>query len=257
MHLGPTHEKERRLLMAHLLNITYEQVFLANPNAEDIPGFNELWQKRLEGAPLARLTGKQIFRDLVFDLSPDVLEPRSDSELILETLQQGDLPPAPHILDLGVGSGCLLISALIEWPLASGVGVDISLEALTIARQNGQKHGVNSRATWLQSNWLNDVPAQQFDVIISNPPYIGTHEPLDDDVKLYDPHLALYAGIDGLDCYRAILANLKPYCHDQTKCLFEIGYQQREAMIQLLEAWHIHDIHLDDSGHPRVIVFGL
>lgn len=250
--------REKRLLMAHLLKCSYEDVFLKNPHPDTIPGFNEQWEKLRQGMPLARLRGFQTFRGLTFHISPHVLEPRTDSEVMLEALHSLS-PSSPFTcLDLGVGSGCLLITTLKEFPQATGMGVDISPQALAIAKQNSIKTGVDERATWIESNWLSNIPIQTFDIILSNPPYIGLGEPLDDNVTLYDPHLALYAGQDGLICYRAILENLAHYCHLNTVCLFEIGYQQRDAITELLKPhWHIHTIHNDENGHSRVVQFGL
>lgn len=250
-------KREQRLLMAYLLGWTYEEVFLKNPKPESVDGFDELWQQRLSGAPLARLIGSQTFRNLKFHISPHVLEPRPDSELILDVLHQHiGKDSTPRCLDLGTGSGCLIVSILKEWPLATGVGIDISPEALGVASQNAELHHVQDRVAWIQSNWLESLPPQKFDVIVANPPYIGVDEPLDSNVVLYDPHLALYGGKDGLDCYRAILSDLHPYCHDQTLCLFEIGYQQHASITYLLKDWSLHNIYHDDAGHSRVVRFG-
>lgn len=248
-------ERDKRFIMAHLLGCTYEDVFLNNPPPESIHGFQALWEQRLAGVPLARLIGKQIFRGLTFHLSPYVLEPRVETEMLVEYLHTISLPAAPKFLDLGTGSGCLMVSALHEFPKATGVGVDVSIDALKVAKRNGAEHCVNNRVTWLQSDWLDSVPHQTFDVMMSNPPYIGLSEPLADDVLRQDPHLALFAGEDGLDCYQAILKNLHFYCHPQTVCMFEIGYRQENALRDWLVDWHVMDVLKDENHHPRVVVF--
>lgn len=248
-------QRDKRLILSHLLGCTYEDVFLNNPNPESVEGFQALWGQRLAGTPVARLIGKQVFRGLTFNITSHVLEPRIETEMIVEYIHTLSLPAAPSFLDLGTGSGCLMVSALHEFTHATGVAVDVSPEALAIAKHNGCQNNVNERAVWLQSNWMQNVPDQTFDVIMSNPPYIGLDEPLADDVLLQDPHLALFAGRDGLNAYRTIFKNLRPYCHSQTVCLFEIGYRQEAAIRELLSNWHVMDVIKDENNHPRVVVF--
>lgn len=248
-------QKDKRTLLAHLLGWSYEKVFLENPDTNLAPEFEELWGRYKQGEPLARLLQQQTFRGRTFHITPDVLEPRIETEMILDIISAHNIPQKARFLDLGTGSGCILISALMEHTEATGVGVDVSSSALDVARQNARTHKVDARCTWLNSNWLNNVPLEPFDVIASNPPYIGTDESLPRNVTQYDPALALYGGKSGFECYEAILQNLKPYCHKETLCLFEIGYQQKEAIEELLASWSFVQTYYDLQNHPRIILF--
>jgi release factor glutamine methyltransferase len=172
-------------------------------------GFFDLIARRQKGEPVAYITGVQEFWSLEFQVTPDVLIPRGDSECLIEAvLSRRSKDSAWSILDLGVGSGCLLCALLHEMPNSTGVGVDKSEKALRMARANAASLGFDYRTAYIVSDWAGAVEGP-FDIIIVNPPYIpaGRRESLPVDVSGYEPADALFAGSDGFDDYRAILAD--------------------------------------------------
>jgi release factor glutamine methyltransferase len=172
-------------------------------------GFFDLIARRQKGEPVAYITGVQEFWSLEFQVTPDVLIPRGDSECLIEAvLSRRSKDSAWSILDLGVGSGCLLCALLHEMPNSTGVGVDKSEKALRMARANAASLGFDCRTAYIVSDWAGAVEGP-FDIIIMNPPYIpaGRRESLPVDVSGYEPADALFAGSDGFDDYRAILAD--------------------------------------------------
>jgi release factor glutamine methyltransferase len=162
--------------------------------------------RRMAGEPVARIIGHREFWGLRFELGPDTLVPRPDTETLVEAVVEVCGRAGPRrVLDLGTGTGCLLIAVLSEFPGASGVGVDLSEGALAVARGNAGRLGVGGRAEFVRSDWGAAVEGC-FDLVLSNPPYIE-HEDiagLDAEVRLHDPALALDGGADGLDAYRAV-----------------------------------------------------
>lgn len=205
--------REARLLIGRIGNIPAER-FLAYPEAvvsEDIcSAVLSGLQLRLAGMPIGRIVGEQEFYGRHFKLGPEVLEPRADSEVLidaaLEILGLEGLLSAPiRIIDVGTGSGCLLITLLAELPAATGLGVDISEQALVVARENAARNGVGRRAEFSLSDALANVEGT-FDLLISNPPYICTADipNLGIEVRSHDPQRALDGGVDGLDIYRRI-----------------------------------------------------
>ncbi|MEL7543499.1 MAG: peptide chain release factor N(5)-glutamine methyltransferase [Pseudomonadota bacterium] len=176
-----------------------------------VAGFLTMIEKRVAGMPVSRIIGRRAFWDHEFTIDTATLDPRADTETLvahaLAILTQPSAPPTPRILDLGTGTGCILISLLAELPGATGTGTDISPKALAVARTNAAAAGVASQAAFHQSDWFTNVTGS-FDMIVSNPPYI----PHDDiatlmpEVRLHDPRVALDGGADGLDAYRSIIA---------------------------------------------------
>lgn len=214
---------------------------------------NSFISRRLAGEPAAKIIGKKGFWKDDFTVSKDVLDPRPDSETLIEAVL-GKFPDrsAPlHILDLGTGSGCLLLSLLGEYKNAIGIGIDISQKALAIAEQNKG----NKKAEFIRRDMRQDLTnLGQFDIMISNPPYIPTAEiqTLERDVKDYDPLLALDGGTDGLDFYRALAKqHLAPYL------FIEIGKDQGTQIIPLFEQqdWHFAQSWKDLGGIIRILEF--
>jgi len=162
------------------------------------------------------------------------------------------------ILDLGIGSGCILLSLLHELPNATGLGVDINEGALSIARHNATLNGVNSRVRFLESNWAESV-CGSFNIIVSNPPYIplGDRENLAKEVRGFDPHQALFAGDDGLSCYRVLAQQVKPLLAPHGVALFEIGANQRKDVENLFHSAGFQTLFvlLDLAGIERVVGF--
>ncbi len=215
--------------------------------------------RRLRGEPVSRIFGRRGFWGLEFIVTPDVLDPRADSEtLIAAALRAFKGRPPSRILDLGTGSGCLIVTLLHEWPQTLGVAIDISPEALAVAARNAQENNVAERLVLKEGNWLMPFKeGQKFDLIISNPPYIPRADisNLDRDVRDYDPILALEGGIDGLESYQTIFLNLHKHIENDGIALFETGMGQAEEIVRLAAKHGLaaKRIHADLAGIPRVV----
>jgi release factor glutamine methyltransferase len=217
--------------------------------------------RRLAGEPVWRILGEREFWGLPFRLSPATLEPRPDSETLVEAALAA-LPErrddALSILDLGTGSGCLLIALLSEFRAARGVGVDLSEEACATARGNAVLNGVADRAAIRQGEWTRGL-SQRFDLIVSNPPYIPTAEiaTLSPAVREHDPLLALDGGDDGLACYRALAASLPDSLAPGGLAVLEIGAGQGPDVTALMDAAGLRfaGSRRDLGGHQRALLF--
>ena len=249
------------LLLEYQLHLTRAQ-FYARPermvSGQDREAFLKLVRERAKRRPLAQVTGTGWFMGHDFVVSGDVLTPRQDTEtLVLAALEY--LPPEGDILDLCTGSGCILISVLLEKDRACGMGTDLSLEALRIARENARRHHLEDRIRWLHGD-LFSAPLPEgnsFDVIVSNPPYIPAGE-IDDlmpEVSVYEPRMALDGGRDGLDFYRRIALQAGAFIRPGGRLLCEIGYDQGQEVSSLFARAGWQDIHVlkDLAGHDRVV----
>ncbi|MCD8241274.1 MAG: peptide chain release factor N(5)-glutamine methyltransferase [Lachnospiraceae bacterium] len=243
------------LLLEFALSITRKDYLLekGRPSTrEEQTRYEALIEKRSLRVPLQHLTGCQEFMGLSFDVSPDVLVPRQDTEILVEECLRS-VRPSMRVLDLCTGSGCILLSILKLAEGVKGVGTDLSERALDLARKNGKRLGME--AAWLQSDLFERVEGR-FDRIVSNPPYIpteviGTLEP---EVREHEPYEALDGGADGLDFYRKITEQ-SPHCLRESGMLFmEIGYDQADAVRALMEKYFM-DIRVvkDLAGLDRVI----
>ncbi len=221
--------------------------------------FDAMMLRRLGGEPVGRIMGQRDFWGMSFMLSPGTLEPRPDSETIVEealALAQRQPRPVRDILDLGTGTGCLLIALLSELPLARGVGVDLSADAAKTARRNAARNDVAERCEIVQGSWGKGLE-QRFDLIVSNPPYIATAEisSLQHEVREHDPALALDGGPDGLEPYRLIIPDLTRLLEPGGVAVLEIGAGQ-EAAIRVLAGQHGFggiSTRRDLGGHVRAI----
>ncbi len=210
--------------------------------------------QRMERIPVQYILGTQEFMGLEFSVTPAVLIPRQDTEVLVETAiakcKEGD-----RILDMCTGSGCILVSLLKFVPGSSGVGVDLSADALEIAKENAVKHGVD--AQFVQSNLFENVTGM-YDVILSNPPYIATKEikTLMPEVRDHEPMMALDGTEDGLFFYREIVREAKKYLKKEGWLLFEIGYDQGSAVREMMEqsGYEQVSVILDLPGLDRVVV---
>ena len=202
---------------------------------EDLCRYRECIEKRAVHIPLQHITGEQEFMGLSFRVNDQVLIPRQDTETLVEEALKYAMP-GMRVLDLCTGSGCILISLLHFCPGLTGVGSDISAEALKMARTNGQRLHVEERAQWLCGDLFEKVTGA-FDLIISNPPYIRSAEieELQEEVRLYDPRIALDGAEDGLLFYRRIIEESKRYLKNGGRLLFEIGCDQGRDVAELLE----------------------
>lgn len=219
-------------------------------------------QRRLAGEPVARILGEWEFWGLTFALSPETLVPRPDTETLVETVlaRWPDRARPLRLLDLGTGSGCILIALLTEYRHAFGIGIDRSHPALLTASSNARVNGVADRSLFAASSWC-DALAGPFDVIVSNPPYIARHviAGLSTEVRCHDPQLALDGGGDGLDAYRSILdavaqAGLGLLAPDGTLHL-EIGFDQAAAVSELARRAGFDEVAVepDLAGHDRTV----
>lgn len=253
--------KDVRLIIQKILNISDEEWLLNKDKAlSDIENkmIERVMQRRLNGEPVARIFQEWEFWGLEFHLSKDTLVPRPDTETIIDfVLKTQNMPPA-SILDLGTGSGCILISLLKEYEDAFGVGIDISAGALKTARRNAVRHDVFKRSEFIKADWTMPIEGT-FDVIVSNPPYIETSviESLQPEVREHDPYIALDGGEDGLDSIKIILEKIKSHTSDNTSIFFEIGYNQTDSVMKLIDKYGFYtkDVYKDLSGHDRVIEF--
>jgi len=219
--------------------------------------FAEMLDRRAGLEPVSRILGRREFFGRPFAVGPSVLDPRADSETLIEASLALDGRPE-RILDLGTGSGCLLLTLLAEIPGATGVGVDLAESTLDVARLNAGILGLATRVAFIQSNWFDFVEGR-FDLIVSNPPYIPTREIalLMPDVRDHDPHVALDGGVDGLDDYRAILAEASGFLAPDGRLLVEIGDGQGDDVETLARACGFipESRRKDLGGRERVLVF--
>lgn len=209
---------------------------------------------RLEaGEPLAYLLGEEVFWRYTFKVTPDVLIPRPDTERLVECAL-ANLPPSGRFADLCTGSGCIAISICGERSDVSGVMVDLSPKALAIAKENAQTIGVADRLTALCADLLTDSPlGGSFDLIVSNPPYIPSADIAEYPSLRYEPQMALDGGADGLLFYRALIARYADHLKPNGAFAFEIGYDQREAILSLAEAFGFDcTVTKDYGGNDRV-----
>lgn len=224
---------------------------------EQVAKVEALASRRLAREPIGHILGRKAFWTLDLEVSADVLSPRPETELLVETAL-AILPKeaSARVLDLGIGSGAILLAILAERPNVTGVGVDASESALAIARRNAEKLGLADRLELRAGDWsagLDDT----FDLVVSNPPYIPTEEisGLEPEVARYEPRLALDGGADGLDAYRVILAGLRTLLRPGGAFAFEVGRGQAEAVGALAAAkdFATETPRLDLNGIPRVV----
>lgn len=254
---------EARWIVVHVTGATIVDI-MATPDtpvtAAQIQAAEDILKRRLAGEPLSRIFGEREFRGLPFYLSPDTLDPRPDTEVLVEAAlaYAATLTEPPRILDMGTGTGCILLSLLHALPNAYGVAVDLSPGAVDVARQNARRHGVESRADIRCGSWFEPIRAdEQFHIIVSNPPYIreSVIESLSPEVKNHDPILALSGGFDGLAAYKAIMGDLKKHLFSGGRAFFEIGFDQAEDLARLVDDSHATLIRTqaDYGGNPRVV----
>ncbi|AVP87627.1 bifunctional N5-glutamine S-adenosyl-L-methionine-dependent methyltransferase/tRNA [Candidatus Phycorickettsia trachydisci] len=254
-------ELDARILLQHACSKSFEDLIAYEDQEIDQvfeQQFFSLLERRKNLEPVAYITGSKAFFDLEFEVSKDVLIPRSDSEILVDYVLKDFAQEDLKILDLGTGSGCLIITLLKHLPQTEGIGVDASHKALDIAKRNADKIGVGDRLTLLQSNWFSEITPQAFDIIISNPPYIGLEEDISPEVRC-EPHTALFAGLDGLDSYKQIAAKAKDYLSPQGSIYLETGYKQKEDVQKIFEAhtFKLEGIAKDLQGHARCLKFRL
>ena len=236
----PNAKREASLLLAHFIAGDIRLLY-REPDRQLTTGqyqeFSRLIKRRAVREPLSHLTGHREFWSLDFLVSGDVLDPRPDSETLIEVVQEyykkGFEPR--RLLDLGTGSGCLLLTLLSEMKGATGVGVDASETALAIAQKNATRLSLETRAEFRRGSWGKELE-EKFDLVISNPPYIPSNEinNLQPEVRDFEPMLALDGGEDGLDCYRDILKCIQNILRPGGLLVFEVGAGQAQDVGQLM-----------------------
>ena len=254
---------DARLLLQAASALTHEQV-IAEPNmvlpADKISRFKSFIDRRLQHEPVTRVLGVREFYGRLFQVSPAVLDPRADTETIIElTLQRMGQEPM-RILDLGTGSGAIAITLLAERPNWSGIAADLSSDALEIAKANSTALGVTGRLAFHNGTWFDGI-SEKFDLIVSNPPYIPHSDifVLSLEVQNFDPHLALNGGGDGLEAYRAIAAGSAKYLNSKGLVILEIGAGQGADVTQIFinQGFELTEQKSDLGGHVRALAFKL
>lgn len=251
--LGYLIERDRTFIISHAEDA------ITGDHAEV---FARLVEERAKGKPLQYITGRQEFFGLDFEVTPDVLIPRPETELLVETALTLLTNSDALICDVGTGSGCVAVSLLHERQNARGVAIDISPAAIEVAKRNAATHKVSARLEFLFSDCFAEVkPETLFDVIVSNPPYIpaGDLKGLQREVRDHEPHLALDAGADGLSIIRRLLTDAGAFLKTGGYLLFEIGFDQSAAVQALIAplidrgSWKLLDIYPDLQGIPRTV----
>ncbi len=248
---------DAELLMAHVLGVSRSEMLLYRLRDPAPPGFAALVERRMAHEPVAYITGRQEFYGLPLIVTPATLIPRGDSETLVEAALELR-PDALRVLDLGTGSGALLLAVLSRMGGATGIGTDRSEAALVVARSNAEALGLRPQAAfaladWHAPGWADDLGT--FDLVLCNPPYVEADAVLDAQVRDHEPHTALFAGPEGLDDYRVLFPQLRKLMNPGGVAIFEIGAGQAEAVSALAAAAGFRaELHRDLAGRPRALV---
>ncbi|MDB5449164.1 MAG: hemK [Phenylobacterium sp.] len=216
--------------------------------------------RRERREPVSHILGRKGFWKIMLSVTPDVLTPRPDTETVVEfALRDFPEQAAWSILDLGVGSGAILLALLADRPAARGLGVDVSEEALAVARENAANLGLAGRVALLRGDWADGLGDATFDLVVSNPPYIASHviEELEPEVRDHEPRLALEGGVDGLDAYRVLAPEILRVLKPGGRFAVEIGYDQKQAVEALFREAGARDVQtIRDLGDRDRVVAG-
>jgi release factor glutamine methyltransferase len=260
----PDGDLEAELLLRFQLDLDRVGLFMTDLELDngELASFNDLVSRRLTREPLSYITGEKEFWSLPFEVSPAVLIPRPETELLIEkTISLVRTPDkfTGSILDLGTGSGIVPVVLALELPGAKLVSIDISTEALDLAARNISRHGVGERVSLLNSDWFASVaPGTAFDLIVSNPPYVSTgiREDLQPELD-FEPELALFAGGDGLEAYKSLIPACREHLKTAGHVLFEIGADQAGDIKNIIDrspGLELLEIANDLSGLSRVAI---
>lgn len=254
--ISDTARLDAEVLMAHAFGVSRSDLFLRHMRDPEPAGFVALVERRAASEPVAYIVDKQDFFGLTLAVSPAVLIPRGDSEVLVEAALAAR-PNAKRVLDCGTGSGALLLAVLANLPRAIGIGIDRSPEALAVARGNAETTGLADRAEMRMADWDQaDLSAGlgHFDLILANPPYVEETAELAPSVRAYEPSGALFAGIEGLDAYRVLLPQLPDLLAPDGAALIEIGHTQAEPVAAIAQGAGFEcRLHQDLGGRPRVL----
>ncbi|MBU6235872.1 MAG: peptide chain release factor N(5)-glutamine methyltransferase [Alphaproteobacteria bacterium] len=252
----PSPDLDAKLLISYALGCAPNDVHLKpDMTAVSNEALEEVIQRRIAHEPVSKITGSRGFYGLEFEVTPDVLDPRADTETLVDAARAACKPDA-RILDICTGTGCIPLALLSVLPSATALAVDVSEAALKVATRNAARLGLQNRITFIESDWLDGVEGL-FDLITCNPPYIPTAdiEMLDADVRLFDPHLALDGGADGLEPYRIICPQIRNFLRGGGKAFFEIGAAQARDVIKIVAdcGLQVDAVIRDLGGNERVV----
>ena len=248
---------DAELLMAHLEGVSRSELLLYRLREPAPPGFAALVERRMTHEPVAYITGRQEFCGLPLRVTPATLIPRGDSETLVEAALALK-PDALRVLDLGTGSGALLLAVLAHCGAAQGVGLDRSEAALDVARSNAESLGLRPQARfetgdWHAAGWADDLGT--FDLVLCNPPYVEADAALDRQVQAFEPASALFAGPEGLDDYRVLIPQLRALMNPGAGAILEIGANQADAVAALAAAAGFStELRRDLAGRARALV---
>jgi release factor glutamine methyltransferase len=250
--------RDAELILAHVLRCD-PTALLTHPerplSAEEADEFEGLLKRRLANEPVQYLTGEQEFFGLLFEVSPDVLIPRPETEHLVEAvLERFNREANPRIVDVGTGSGAIAVAIAHAIPRSRVTAVDLYPAALQIARRNAERHGVIDRVTLLQSDLLAAARSTEFDAVVSNPPYIADGEVLEVQVANYEPRPALFAGPTGLEVYERLIPQARNVLRPAGWLMMEIGFGQQPALQTLLGGWSEVSFVPDLQGIARVVL---
>jgi len=257
-----TSELDARLILKEILSFDDKELIInENYNIPErfIKEIFAIGERRLKGEPISKIFKKRNFYKSTFIISNDVLDPRPETELIVEIannfIKKNEVK---NILDLGTGSGCILLSILKENKMINGLGIDLSKEAINIAQKNSKKLQLDKQSNFLISNWMEAINFK-YDIVVSNPPYIASKEieKLSKEVKNFDPFLSLDGGEDGLNCYRVIVEDLKRVINKNAIIIIEIGYNQSNSVEEIFKNndFKLLKKYNDINGLDRVLTF--
>lgn len=253
-------EVDARFLLAHVLAPASYAEAVADPalcSWQAISALADLSWERLKRRPMAQVLGNQPFWTLDLQVTADTLTPRADTETLVQVLLDMAPRDEAHLLDLGTGTGAILLALLSERPGWTGLGIDISPAALDVARQNARRCALDDRADWREGRWGQDLPDHGFDILVSNPPYIASEvlAGLAPEVRVHEPAIALDGGPDGLDCYREIFSDCRRLLRPGGCLAVEIGYDQADAVQALALSCGLEGVTVikDLAGQDRVV----
>ena len=248
--------RDARILTAYALEVPISDLSLKineKVPANIIRKLEKLLLRRISREPISKILGRREFWGRTFSINKKVLDPRGDTETLIDYVIDN---PVKSVLELGTGSGVIAITLACEWKETNVTATDISEDALQLAEINAEKFNVHNKIQFLKSDWFDNVKGV-FDLIISNPPYIGWIEKdkISVEVTKYDPEIALFAGFDGLDAYKRIVPNLVKFLNPDGFVVFEIGESQSNKVKTIMNSFGFFDIEIvkDLSGKDRLI----